>query len=172
MDGGTDACISGAEPDQIDGIVEQWQSERPDLDLSAMGMFARMKMFVTGLTASMEGELDKHGLTPGEFDVLATLRRTGPPCVLIPSQLSASLMMSRAGITNRLDRLEAAGLVKRNLDPDDRRSFRVGLTDKGLAVIDAALTGHAANIARLANHLTAEQREHFDQALRVLLRAL
>lgn len=181
VDGGWDACpevhtpdqIDGVvTPDQIDGVVEQWQRERPDLDLCALGLFARMKVFVTALGTSMDERLEHHALTPGDFDVLATLRASGPSCVLIPSQLSERLMMSRAGITNRLDRLESAGLVQRRLDPADRRSFRVGLTAKGRQAIDAAFTEHAAHVAHLAGHLTAEQRENLDTALRALLRAL
>ncbi|WP_066061445.1 MarR family winged helix-turn-helix transcriptional regulator [Frankia sp. EI5c] len=172
MDGGWNVCVGEQTPDQIDSVVEEWQRERPDLDLSALGIFARMKVFVAALGASMDHPLDQHGLTAGDFEVLSALRAAGPPCVLIPSQLSEKLMMSRAGITNRLDRLEAAGLVERRLDPSDRRSFRVGLTDRGRVTIDAAFADHVRNFARIASHLTPEQRQQLDDALRVLLRAL
>ncbi|NUR84087.1 MAG: MarR family transcriptional regulator, partial [Nonomuraea sp.] len=101
--------------------------------------------------------------------VLAALRRTGPPYTLIPSELSAVLMMSRAGMTNRIDRLEAAGLVERSLDPADRRSFLVRLTDEGLRVIDETLTEHAANLTRLAAPLTPQDTETLAEILRKLL---
>jgi DNA-binding MarR family transcriptional regulator len=172
VDGGWNLCVGEGTSDQIDEVVEKWQRERPDLDLSALAIFARMKMCAAALAASMDVSLLDHGLTPGDFDVLATLRSAGPPCVLIPSQLSERLMMSRAGMTSRLDRLEAAGLVERRLDPADRRSFRVGLTDKGRAAIDAAFTEHVTRFARLADHLTPDQREHLDDALRTLMRVL
>lgn len=88
---------------------------------------------------------------------------------LIPSKLSAALMISRAGMTSRLDRLEEAGLVERRLDPDDRRSFLVTLTERGRAVIDATLTEHAANLARLISPLTPEETLTLERALKTLL---
>jgi DNA-binding MarR family transcriptional regulator len=81
-------------------------------------------------------------------------------------------MTSRAGMTNRLDRLEAAGLVRRSLDPADRRSFRITLTAKGHRVIDAALTEHAANLARLSSLLTPEDATTLSRILRTMLDAL
>ncbi|WP_397428912.1 MarR family winged helix-turn-helix transcriptional regulator [Pseudofrankia sp. BMG5.37] len=161
-------------PDQVDEFIEAWRLERPDLDLGtlgALGCFARMKWLTKNLAAMAEQVMRRHGLNAGEFDVLAALRRSGPRCTLIPSQLSALLMMSRAGMTNRLDRLEAAGLVERALDPADRRSFRVRLTDKGRAVIDAAVTEHAQLVNRLDAVLSPDQRASLDEALRALLRA-
>jgi DNA-binding MarR family transcriptional regulator len=155
--------------DAIDRILEQWRRERPDLDLSAMGAFGRLAQVTRLLEPRVDQVVLKRGLRQGEFDVLAALRRCGPPYTLIPSELSAVLMMSRAGMTNRLDRLEAAGLVERSLDPADRRSFRVRLTDEGLRVIDETLTEHAANLARLASPLTPEDLKTLAGILRKLL---
>ncbi|MEV1167250.1 MarR family transcriptional regulator [Nonomuraea sp. NPDC049784] len=155
--------------DAVDGILEQWRRERPDLDLSAMGVFGRLAQVMRVLEPQVDQVFTKRGLRQGEFDVLAALRRAGPPYTLIPSELSAVLMMSRAGMTNRLDRLEAAGLVERSLDPADRRSFRVRLTDEGLRIIDETLTEHAANLARLASPLTSEDTETLATILRKLL---
>lgn len=165
-------CKGGENPDSIDVLVDEWQRERPDLDLSVIGCFARMKRFSAALGSMVHRVLERHGLNPGEFDVLATLRRAGPTHTLIPSQLSAALMTSRAGMTNRLDRLETAGLVERRLDPADRRSFQVTLTEKGRKVIDEALTEHVENVTRLLSCLSPEQRNNFDQALRTLLNAI
>ena len=159
-------------PDAVDAIVQQWRRERPDLDLSGMGTLARIAQLSAALRPAVEQVFARHGLNQGEFDVLAALRRAGPPYTLIPSQLSDALMMSRAGMTGRLDRLEAAGLVERSLDPDDRRSFRVALSAKGRQVIDAALSEHAANVGRLVSALTPEERQALDQALRTLLRGV
>ncbi|MEO3874431.1 MarR family transcriptional regulator [Nonomuraea sp. B12E4] len=155
--------------DPIDRILEQWRRERPDLDLSAMGMFARLAQVMRIMEPRVERVFGRHGLRQGEFDVLAALRRSGPPYTLIPSELSAVLMMSRAGMTNRLDRLEAAGLVERSLDPADRRSFRVRLTGEGLRIIDETLTEHAANLALLASPLTAEDARALAEILGKLL---
>ncbi|GAA4600875.1 MarR family transcriptional regulator [Actinoallomurus liliacearum] len=145
---------------------------RPDLDLSAMGVFGRLVQVAAMLDPASEAVFARHGLRRGEFDVLAALRRPGPPYALIPSEMAAELMMSRAGMTSRVDRLEAAGLVERSLDPDDRRSFRITLTDKGLRVVDAALGEHAVRLAELSPHLTHEQSRALEDALRTLTRKL
>ncbi|WP_063765202.1 MarR family winged helix-turn-helix transcriptional regulator [Nonomuraea candida] len=154
--------------DAIDRIIEQWRRERPDLDLSSMAVFGRLAQLTRLIMPQVDRVFTKRGLRQGEFDVLAALRRAGPPYTLIPSELSEVLMMSRAGMTNRLDRLEAAGLVERSLDPADRRSFRVKLTEEGLRVIDDALTEHAANLARLASPLTSEEMETLAALMRKL----
>jgi DNA-binding MarR family transcriptional regulator len=158
--------------DAIDVILDQWRQQRPDLDLSAMGVFGRLGLLSRALETAVEPVFTRHGLRLGEFDVLAALRRAGPPYTLIPSQLAAALMMSRAGMTNRLDRLEAAGLVQRSLDPADRRSFRITLTEKGRQVVDATLSEHAANLARLASHLTPQDATTLSRILRTMLNAL
>jgi DNA-binding MarR family transcriptional regulator len=176
LDSADECTFSGAltaegGQDPIDELIADWRRERPDLDASALGCFARMKLLSKNLAGAADQVLRHHGLNPGEFDVLATLRRSGPPCTLIPSQLSSLLMMSRAGMTNRLDRLEASGLIERSLDPTDRRSFRVCLTAKGRAVVDAAITEHAELVNRMDRVLSSEQRQHLDDALRALLAA-
>ncbi|MET7465167.1 MarR family transcriptional regulator [Nonomuraea sp. NPDC005501] len=155
--------------DAVDAILGQWRRERPDLDLAPMGVFARMGRVTRMVEAAVEEVFVRHGLRPGEFDVLAALRRSGPPYTMIPSELSAVLMMSRAGMTNRLDRLEQAGLVERRLDPADRRSFRILLTDKGRSVIDETLTEHAANLADLGAALGPQDAAALDRILRGLL---
>jgi DNA-binding MarR family transcriptional regulator len=156
--------------DAIDVAIEQWRRERPELDLSSMGIFGRLIQLSRIWVATIEQVFARHGLRGGEFDVLAALRRAGPPYTLIPSELAAMLMMSRAGMTNRLDRLEAAGLVARSLDATDRRSFRIALTAKGTEVVDAAATDHVAALGPLLWPLSNREREMFDRALRVLLR--
>ncbi|HEY4456882.1 MAG TPA: MarR family transcriptional regulator [Pseudonocardiaceae bacterium] len=158
--------------DAIDVIMEQWRQERPDLDLSAMGPLGRLWQVSAMLAPEVEQVLTKHGLRRGEFDVLTALRRAGEPYTLIPSELAETLMMSRAGMTNRVDRLEEAGLVERALDPADRRSFLVAMTEKGRAVIDETMTEHAANLKRLVSGLSRQELEALDLALRTLLRGL
>ncbi|MFI9839812.1 MarR family winged helix-turn-helix transcriptional regulator [Nonomuraea sp. NPDC051941] len=155
--------------DAVERILGEWRRERPDLDLTAMGVFGRLAQVMRVLEPRVDRVLTRRGLRQGEFDVLAALRRAGPPYTLIPSELSAVLMMSRAGMTNRLDRLEAAGLVERSLDPADRRSFHVLLTGEGLRIIDETLTEHAANLADLASPLTPEDTETLAAILRKLL---
>lgn len=165
--------MSEQEPeDAVDEILAQWRRERPDLDLSALGVFGRIAQLSLVLNSVMDRVYARHGLRGGEFDVLTALRRALPPHALTPSELAESLMMSRAGMTKRLDRLEAAGLVERTLDPADRRSFRITLTRPGLELIDTALTEHAANLARLETALEPGERSVLEHSLRTLLRTV
>ncbi|WP_410604534.1 MarR family winged helix-turn-helix transcriptional regulator [Amycolatopsis sp. lyj-90] len=157
--------------DAIDAVVGAWRRERPELDLTAIGVAGRLGRAVLLTTPMVEAVFVKHGLKQGEFDVLAALRRSGKPYTLIPSELSATLMMSRAGMTSRIDRLESAGLVERALDPEDRRSFRVTLTERGFEVVDAAMTEHTANVAKLLSPL-GEDLGVLDASLRRLLNSL
>lgn len=158
---------SGA--DEIDLIIEQWHRERPDLDLSALGVLGRIARLTAVLGPVVDAVFARHGLSEADFDVLTTLRRSGPPYVLIPSQLSAALLMSRTGMTSRLDRLEGHGLVERSLDPADRRSFRVALTERGLALIDQVLEEHAANLKRIMAPMSQRQITALEAGLRSLL---
>ncbi|GAA0247343.1 MarR family transcriptional regulator [Saccharothrix mutabilis subsp. mutabilis] len=159
-------------PDAVDGVIAAWARERPDLDLDAIAVAGRLGRVSLLLLPAQEAVFARFGLQKGEFDVLASLRRSGDPYTLRPSQLSAALMLTRAGMTNRLDRLEAAGLVERTLDPEDRRSFRVRLTDKGHGIVDEAMTAHTANVTRLLSGLDEEQLQALDGLLRTLLRSL
>ncbi|WP_028923355.1 MarR family winged helix-turn-helix transcriptional regulator [Pseudonocardia acaciae] len=157
------------ERDAVDVIVEQWRRERPDLDLSAIGVVGRIMRLSLVLGAVARRWSERYGLGAGEFDVVTALRRSGPPYAVIPSELADSLLMSRSGMTKRLDRLEGAGLVRRRLDPADRRSVRVELTDEGRRLIDAVLVEHAANLNRLVSDLADDDRAALERSLRTLL---
>ncbi|HEX5616605.1 MAG TPA: MarR family transcriptional regulator [Acidimicrobiia bacterium] len=155
--------------DPVDRIVAQWRAVRPDLETAPMATFGRLGRLHALASRSIDEVLGGHGLGVGEFDVLAALRRAGDDAEMTPTGLSRVLMLSPAGMTNRLDRLVAAGLVERRADPDDRRSSRVRLTGEGRAVVDAAVADHVANEARLLAVLTDTQRRALDGALRALL---
>ena len=157
------------ERDVVDELIAQWERERTDLDFSAMATIGRMGRVMALVGASIEDVFGRHGLTVADFDVLAALRRAGEPFVLRPTDISRQLMLSPAGMTNRLDRLAAAGLVDRSPDPDDRRSWLIQLSDEGRRRVDAAVADHVANEERLLEPLTAAQRKALDGALRTLL---
>ncbi|MDK1472344.1 MarR family transcriptional regulator [Streptomyces sp. 549] len=159
-------------PDFADVAVAHWQRERPDLDFAAMGTLARFARLHIAGSRHVEAVFAAYHLDRGEFDVLASLRRTGAPHELPPSQLADILLITRAGMTKRVDRLEARGLVTRRAAPEDRRSLRIGLTPEGLALIDAAVADHAANENRLLELLTEHEVQAFDAILRKLLAAL
>jgi DNA-binding MarR family transcriptional regulator len=165
----TDKSSTG---DPMDNIVAAWRRERPDLDLAAIAVAGRLGRLALRLARAQDDVLGEFELQNGGFDVLAALRRAGKPYTLTPSQLSESLLLSRAGMTSRLDRLESAGFLERALDSDDRRSFRIQLTKAGLKVVDLAMTKHTANVTRLLSPLSARELASFDGILRKFLHHL
>src|SRR5690554_2058225 len=116
--------------------IGQWRRELPDLDLLPMEVVAYLKASQLMTKAKVDAYFKEHGLQAGEFDVLATLRRAGSPYALTPTQLFETLMVSSGGMTNRLDRLEKAGLIVRAPNPEDRRGTLVSLTEPGLALMN------------------------------------
>ncbi|WP_448319158.1 MarR family winged helix-turn-helix transcriptional regulator [Streptomyces sp. CO7] len=131
---------SGQQPrDGVDAIIEQWARERPDLRTPGMEIFGRIYRLARVMGERAERAYSAFGISRGEFDVLATLRRSGAPYTLSPRDLSTTLMLTTGGMTGRLDKLERAGLLARSPDPDDRRGLRVSLTERGLALVDEAV---------------------------------
>ena len=147
-------------------IVAQWGRERPDLDVAPMALIGRLKRLSLQLTRGMEKTWAAHGLNSASFDVLATLRRSPPPHCLSPGGLIDSTMVTSGTMTNRIDQLEKAGLVERIRNPEDGRGFLISLTDKGFAVIDAAVTEHVATQKRLVSGLSEQDRAALDALLR------
>lgn len=134
-------------PDAIDRLIAAWRDARPDLDPSPLELVGRVIVLAAHLERSVEAALEKHRLSLGQFDILATLRRHGKKGGLSPSQLLESVMLSSGGMTARLDKLAEAGLVYRKADPNDRRVVVVELTAKGRRVIDAATETRFAEAA-------------------------
>jgi DNA-binding MarR family transcriptional regulator len=154
--------------DDVDHILDQWRRQRPELDPSPIGIVGRMSRLARELEARLEAVYRDHGLESGWHDVLATLRRQGPPFRMRPTDLTASMMLTSSGTTKRLDKLEAAGLIAREPDPRDRRGTLIALTDEGRRVIDATTAAHLANEARLLAALSAEERRQLADLLRKL----
>jgi DNA-binding MarR family transcriptional regulator len=157
------------QPDHLDSIQAQWRQERPDLDVSALVLLGRLFRVARLADSALADGTARHGLQPGWFDLLAALRRAGPPFELRPTDLMKAVMLSSGGITKRLDRLAEAGLIERRPDPDDRRGALVRLTRKGRATIDRALDTHVEDEARLLATLSAAERRSLDSLLRRLL---
>lgn len=158
--------------DRIEKVVNQWQRERPDLDVSSMGLIGRIKNIDLHLTREMEHIFAQFGLNASSFDVLATLRRTGHPYRLSPGEMLSTLMVTSGTMTNRIDQLEKVGLVLRQPNPSDGRGFLISLTDEGLALIERVIESHTKNQARLVAGLTAEQQLQLNQLLSQLLISL
>jgi DNA-binding MarR family transcriptional regulator len=152
----------------VDEVLAQWKRARPDVDVSAMAIVGRLSRLDKAIGRRLDAVFAKHDLESWEFDVLATLLRTGGPHQLTPGQLLDSVMITSGAMTNRLDRLEKRGFVERVKSPDDGRQVLVTLTDAGLATVDAALVDHAANELRLIGALDESQRRHLVELLRIL----
>ncbi|GGJ37208.1 MarR family winged helix-turn-helix transcriptional regulator [Streptomyces brasiliensis] len=161
--------MSAQHSDPVDAIVEQWARERPDLDTSAMEVFGRIFRLSRAMGDRMEKAYAHFGISRGEFDVLATLRRAGRPYTLSPRSLSATLMLTTGGMTGRLDKLERAGLLRRSPDPHDRRGLQVTLTPEGLRLIDDAVGAGLAEETDALSALNAEQAGQLADLLRELL---
>jgi DNA-binding MarR family transcriptional regulator len=157
--------------DGVDDLIDQWKAQRPDLQPEVMGTFGRLGRVWSHATRAIESTLAGWNLQLGEFDVLAAIRRSGPPFTVAPSQLTRSLMLSPSGITSRLDRLEKLGFIERRASPEDRRSLLVVLTPAGRRLVDEAVTAHVANETKLLAALSPSERKALDQALRTLLRS-
>jgi len=159
--------------DRADTAVAQWGRERPDLPALPMALFGHLLEAAERVMRDhMTPLFAEAGLQHGEFDVLATLRRSGAPYMLSPTRLYEATMISSGGMTNRLDRLERAGLVERRPDPDDRRGKLIALTEAGRRVIDETIGRHVANEAKLLSVLTPGEQEKLDALLRKLIASL
>ena len=151
--------------DHVDQILKQWNRERPDLDVDPMGLIGRVKRLYHHLCQEMEKTFAEHGLNLASFDVLATLRRSGEPYRMSPSELMASTMVTSGTMTNRIDQLVKSGYVERISNPTDGRSFLIGMTDEGFAVIDAAVTDHVKTQRRLTAGLSTGEFQRLNRLL-------
>jgi len=154
--------------DPVDRLLAQWRAERPDLDVSPMAVVGRLSRVARHVDAAQRATFSHHDLDPAAFDVLATLRRTGDPYALTPGDLMRSAMVTSGAITQRVDRLQARGLVRRSPHPDDGRVVLVSLTPSGLALVDRVLPEHLATEERLLAGLTRRQRDALADLLRTL----
>lgn len=159
-------------PDHVDHLLAQWAVERPDLDVSAMGVVGRLARVQRLVDAELRATFARHDLDAPSFDVLATLRRNAAAGGLTPAELMRSGMVTSGAITQRLDRLEERGLVRRSPSDSDRRSVLVSLTGAGRELVDAALPDHVATEERLLGGLDGAQRTQLASTLRDLLEHL
>jgi DNA-binding MarR family transcriptional regulator len=157
------------EQDHVDRLTERWELERPELDTGPLSITARIVRLQRVLDRRTSQVLAPLELTIGEANVLATLRRAGEPYELTPTELYRGLLVSSGAMTNRLDQLESRGLLVRRSDPDDRRRVRVALTDRGRALVDAAMDAETEALAELLGFLSDEERATLIGLLRTVL---
>jgi DNA-binding MarR family transcriptional regulator len=154
--------------DHVDLIVSMWNAERPDLDVSGMAVIGRIGRLERLIRPKLNEVFSRHELESWEFDVLATLRRSGAPYQLTAGALLELMMITSGTMTNRIDRLEGRGLIARAKDPADRRVVLVTLTAAGLAKIDAAVADHVENESAIISALSAGQQQELISLLRLL----
>jgi DNA-binding MarR family transcriptional regulator len=155
--------------DALDRILEQWRAERPDLDCSPMGIIGRISQLQREVNLAQRATFARHGLDVPSFDVLAALRRAGPPYQLTPTELMRTALVTSGAITQRLDRLEERGLITRERSRDDGRAVVVSLTDAGREALDAALPDHLDTERKLLEGLSDDDREQLAALLRRFL---
>lgn len=158
--------MDATEPDRVDEIVAQWAAERPDLDSGPLHVVGRISRLSDVIDDQLRPVFAAFGLGDGDFDVLATLRRNGPPFELTPTELAARTMVTSGAVSKRVDRLAGAGLVERRVSDADARGRHVRLTDRGRALIDEAYPVHLRNEARLLAGLSAAERDQLAALLR------
>lgn len=158
--------------DLTDRVLGGWTAARPELEVEVLQVTARLSRIGPLLARRQEAVFDEFGLGRGEVGALSALRIAGPPHRLSPTRLGKGLMLSSAGVTSRIDRLERRGLVRRLPDPDDRRGVIVELTDKGLEVVDAAVAALTKSDRELLERLDLEEVRQLEVLLRKFLGAL
>jgi DNA-binding MarR family transcriptional regulator len=160
---------STATRDHVDRVLGQWASVQPDLDTSPVAVIARLGRATAYVDAGINARLAEFGLSRAAWDVLASLRRNGPPYRLSPTQLYVALMRSSGAMTHRVYGLERSGLVKRVPDPNDARGMLVELTPKGIALVDAIAPLHLDNERKLLRALSDDEQRMLADLLRKLL---
>src|SRR6516164_4976635 len=158
--------------DEVDDLVAAWQAERPDLDVRPMQVLSRISRLARHLDRERRSAFAAHDLELWEFDVLSALRRQGAPYELSPGALLRATLVTSGTMTNRIDRLEEAGLVRRRPDPQDKRGVLVALTAAGAAQVDAALADLLEAERALLSSLPESNRRTLADLLRTLLAPL
>ncbi|MEV5981612.1 MarR family transcriptional regulator [Streptomyces sp. NPDC052114] len=160
------------QPDAVASIIDDWARERPDLDTSPLEVLARLHRTFIRYNTRLTGAIERHGLAVAGFDVLTALRRAGAPYRLTAGQLADSGLVSSAGVTLRIDRLEKDGLIVRERDAEDRRVVYSRLTDAGLAKIDEVFAEHLDNERRMLGGLSPAERRQLARLMSKLERSI
>lgn len=159
--------------DRAEYAANQWKEERPDIALGPMVLLGRLQEAALVVARDRLHPLfAEYGLQPGEFDVLATLRRSGKPYALTPTALYNAAMISSGSMTNRIERLEKAGLVTREAHPTDGRGSLVALSTRGLSLIEKAIGAHVDNMQSIVSGMNEKEQAQLSALLQKLLATL
>lgn len=154
--------------DVVDEVLADWARERPDLDASPIAILGRLTRVMARVRSRLNASHEDAGLSQGSFDVLANLRRSGPPHRKTVGDLADSSMLTAAGVTFRLDRMEAAGLIRRRRSAEDRRVVYAELTDEGYALIDRIIGTHLETERDILSALSPREQQQLEKLLRKL----
>lgn len=154
-----------AEDNAMDSILMQWRRERPDIDSTPMAVCGQIWRTGEILRQGVIANWSNYDLDLAGSDVILTLRRQGRGATLSPSELAKDMMLSTSAMTNRLDRLEKRGLLRREMDPKDRRGLRIVLSDEGFALADEMVVAHVATEERMLSGLTSAERDQIRSLL-------
>lgn len=155
--------------DNVDGLLAQWRRERPDIDPTPMGVVGRISRSSRMLERALREHFAARDLQAHEFDILATLRRSGEPYRLTAGALVQASMVTYGAIANRIDRLVAKELVTRETDPDNRRNVLITLTDRGRQLVDEIVVDHVGHERELLASLSEDEQAQLADLLRKLL---
>jgi DNA-binding MarR family transcriptional regulator len=155
--------------DAIDRIEASWHRERPDVDVSSVGIVSRIWRIARHLEQARKERLAEHGTDRVTLDVLAMLRRSGPPFRMTAGELTHHSLLSSGGVSQRLEKLERAGLVTRHIHSEDRRRIDVELTPAGIELIDSILADLMAHEAKLLDGLGPAEQDDLRRTLKRLL---
>ncbi len=155
--------------DAIDRIEAAWRKERPDVDVSSVGIISRIWRIGRHLEQARKERLSEHGTDRVTLDVLAMLRRSGPPFRMTAGELTHHSLISSGGVSQRLDKLERAGLVVRQFHAEDRRRIDVQLTPAGVELVDSTLADLMTHEATLLDGLTGREQTELRRILKKLL---
>jgi DNA-binding MarR family transcriptional regulator len=162
----------GRRSDPIDVIVSEWRRERPDLDAAPLLVVGRISRLAAALDDALRPPFRAARLNPGDFDLLAALRRAGPPFTRTAGELAEAMLVTNGAATKRVDRLQRRGLVRRSPSADDARSRLVSLTAAGAALVDRMIAVHLANERAILDALSPRQLRELERLLRLLARSL
>lgn len=164
--------MTTAAPDSVERLLAEWKRERPDLDVSPVGVQGRIMRLAAHLQRQTDGWLAPLGLSWEAFSVIVTLRRLGKPYEMRPTDLLAESLLTSGAITNRIDKVEALGLIERRPDPRDRRGALIRLTPAGKRLADRAIADHVAGVDGLLTGLAPAERRQLATLLAKLLAAV
>ena len=154
--------------EEVDALIRDWRDERPELDFESVRVFLPLRRALQAAESRRADVLGRHRMTPGMLDMLVAVRRVGPPYVSTPSELAQQLVLSAGSVSQRMERLEQAGLVERTVNAQDRRSISVRLTRAGLDALDDLIEDYIAHEEQLLGGLTTDERTQLAALLALL----